>query len=185
MENIDIQSEKPAKSLFVHSMGYGILFGGVLIVYALILYILEATMSTWASPVNYVLLILGMVLAVTSYKKNVLNGFISYGKAFTIGMLIGLFAFFILSIYHFLLYQFFDPGLIDLINASAEENILKSNPEISPEQLDVAMGWAKKFTTPPVIAVMTLITGFFMNLILALLVALFLRKEEKVVNTNI
>ncbi len=174
MENQKMSSGKIA-------LNYGLVFGIILIVYSLVLYLLNINFESlkyWGYG-NYVIILIGMVLGIKAYRNKYLDGFISFGKSFSTGFLIALFAAILVAIYSFFYYKFIDPGILVHIIESAEEGILESSPDISDQQLDMAMGWTKKMTSPVMLAIGGLIITVIISLIISLIVSIFMMKKDK------
>lgn len=169
----------------MQALYYGLITGVALIVLSLILYITNLYMNRPLGYLSMLLLVAGMVYGTFEYRKNYMNGFITYGQAFTLCFLIGLFTAVITAIYTFIFAEFIYPGFTQEILEKARQEMLNSGREMTDEQLEMAMEWTRKFTSPVMMAIMDLVTKVFFSVILALLAALFLKKEDKSLKTTI
>ena len=176
--------EKP-RSATVHALYYGLITGAAMVVLSLILYITNLYMNRTLGYLSFILLIGGMVWGTLEYRKTYLNGFISYGKAFSLCFLIGLFAALLSACYTFIFAQFIYPGFSQEILEKAREGMINSGRSMSEEQIDQAMKYTEMFTTPVMIAVWSVITFAFFSVILSLLTAIFLKKGDKSLSTNL
>lgn len=170
--------EEKVRTTTTQGLYFGLITGAGLIIFSLILFIAGVYMNKAVSSISYLVLIAGMVYGTLDFRKTYANGFLSYGKAFSVCFKIGLFASLVAAVYAFIFAQFIYPGYIGELLEQSREQVLKSNPEMGDEQLEIAMEWTAKFTTP----VMLMVLGFIMNTIgsavIALLAALFLKKED-------
>jgi ethanolamine transporter EutH len=170
MENI-------TKSHSRHTLNYGLITGGVLIVFSLLLYALDLWSNRWLAFLSYLILLVMMYLGTKAFRDNLQGGFISFGKGFNVAFMIGLFAAIVLVIYNYLFFKFFDPSAVEKMMEMAEEQMRTRQPDISEDDLETAMGFANKFMTPAAISVMGLIYNIIASLILGLLVAAGVRKD--------
>lgn len=164
----------PAKNALTH----GLITGGLLILFSLLTYALGMMENKAIGFVTFILLVGGMYYGTKTYRERQLNGFISYGKSFSSSFLIGLIASLVLSIYIYLFYKFFDPSMIEVMRHTAEQEILRRDPEITDEALNMALSWTERFTSPGWLAVFGLLTNLFVTAILALILSFFLKKED-------
>ena len=176
--------EKPRSST-VHALYYGLITGAAMIVYSLILYIANLYMNRTLGLVSMALLIGGMVWGAVEYRKSYLNGFMTYGQAFSSCFMIGLFAGILSAIYMFGFAEFINPNFSQEILEKARQGMVESGQKMTEEQMDQAMVWTERFTTPVMLCVWGFITHVFFSAILALLTAIFLRKEDKSLTSNI
>jgi len=175
--------EKP-RSATVHALYYGLITGAAMIVYHLILYIANLYMNRALGFVSLVILVGFMIWGTLEYRKKYLNGFISYGKAFSTSFLIGLFAGILYAIYNFTYSEFINPNISQEILDQARQKLLEGSQQMTEEQMDQALAWTARFTSPVMIAVWGLISNTFFALILGLIAAIFLKKEDKTLTTN-
>ncbi|MCX6267105.1 MAG: DUF4199 domain-containing protein [Bacteroidetes bacterium] len=176
--------EKPRSSA-QHGIYYGLITGAVLVVYSLFLYVIGQHMNKTLGYISFVLLIGGMVYGTYEYRKTYLNGFISYGKAFSTCFMIGLFAGILSALYAFVFARFIYPGYANEIIEKAREGMLNSGQEMSEEQIDTALEYTRKFTTPAMLATWGMVVYAAGSAIIALILAIFLKKEDPSLNTTV
>ncbi|HOI00573.1 MAG TPA: DUF4199 domain-containing protein [Bacteroidales bacterium] len=170
--------ETRATSVWPTAIRHGLITGGLLILFTLLIYALGMMQNKALGFVSILLLIGGMYIGTKNYRDHVLGGFMTYGKAFTTAFFIGLVASVLLSVYTYFFYTFFDPGMIDVIVEQAEETMLQRNPELTDEQLDMALTMTRKMTQPGWLAGMGIITNGIASLIIGLILGIFLKKED-------
>ena len=161
-----------------HSLMYGIYLGVVLIILSLVFYILDLQAVNWTAYVNYVFILGGVILASVTYRDKYLNGFISYGQSFSVGFLTGVFAAIIGAIFTYFFMLYLGDEFTDLMMENAEETMIENNPDISDEELDLALNIAQKMLKPWWLSVIALLSSVFFSLIFALIVSIFIKKEN-------
>ena len=131
-------------------MNYGAYLGLGLIVISFIVYLLglEEQKSIVPSLLNNFLMIGAIVYSVKAYRDNLNGGYISYSQSLKIGTSVVFFASVILAFYTFLFVTFINPEYLENIIKVAEQEILFSNPEISDEDLDMALSMTQKMLQP-------------------------------------
>ncbi|OQX77233.1 MAG: hypothetical protein B6D61_07515 [Bacteroidetes bacterium 4484_249] len=162
-----------------HAFYYGIYTGLGLIVISLIFYLLDLYGEKWTSYISYLILLSGITLSSLSYRNNRLNGFITYGNSVSVGFLTGLFAAIIATIFTYVFLIYLGEDYIKFMLEQAEENILDTNPDISDEQLEMALNISKKMMKPVWISLIVLLSSTFFSLVFALIASIFIKKEEQ------
>lgn len=160
------------------SLYYGLVVGGIIVLLSLILYIFDVERESYLNLIQYLVLLGGIIWGAKTFRDLYLDGNITYGKSFSVGFMIGLFATIISSIYTYLLFQYFDPGMITEIINNAEQNILKTNPNISDANLEIAVKYTAKFTTPLLITVWAFIANVIISVIISLIVSIFIKRDD-------
>ena len=88
------------------------------------------------------------------------------------------FASVLLAFYTFIFVTFINPEYLVNIIDIAEQEILKSNPEISDEELDMAINMTQKMLQPQWMSTLSVLGGTFMGFFYSLIISFFLKKEE-------
>ncbi len=147
-----------------------------MILYNLILFLAGLHLNRTLGYLGFLLLLGGMTWGTLEYRKTLPGGFIAYGKAFTSCFMIGLFAAILGAIYMYAFAQFIHPGLMQEM-ADAQQAALAAK-NLTDEQLEQAMAMASKFTSPVMMTIFGFLGSLFFSLILGLLAAIFLKKED-------
>jgi hypothetical protein len=169
--------EKP-KSLAAHAFVYSLIPAGAMIVYVVLLYLFNEYLNRWLSAISYIFLIAGMVYGTLQYRRQYLNDIMPYSKSFLSCFYIGLFSLIILSIFSFILYTVIDPGIVQQMKDMAREQLLAKSPNMTDEQLEAASSMQEKFMSPAMLSVFSILGGTLVSLIISLILALFLKKED-------
>ena len=167
------------KSAFMPSLMPGIYLGFTLIIFTLLIFLLDVDMESPIKYVSYGIMAIGLYLSIISFRDKQLDGFITYGKAFSAGFYTGLFASIIASIFTVFYVQYIDTELIANILIIAEEGMLESNPDMTNEQIDQALSLTEMFTSPIMMGVIGFIGNVILSAALSLLIAIFAKRENQ------
>ncbi|MGS2741175.1 DUF4199 domain-containing protein [Sinomicrobium sp. M5D2P17] len=149
------------------ALNYGLLVGGLMVLFAVMLYIMDMHyQQNWTvTIVNYLILIIGTIVAISKFKK--LNGnILSLTHALKIGLGIALIAAIISVIYALLLTYVIDPDLLDKSFELASQK-LRETGKLTEEQIEQQMEMGRKFAWVgyPFILILNLFIGFIVSLI--------------------
>lgn len=170
---------KPNNSIQNTMLTYGLILGGVSIIFNLMLFFLD--MHTQQSPavgiVSVVIMIGVLMFAFIQFKK-ANEGFLSLGEALKLGLGISLVAAIIGVIYSFVLTEVMDPGMMQKVLDMQMETIRANNPEMSQEAMDATRSMSEKFSTPLIRSAIQLIIALFIGFIISLIGGLILKKSR-------
>ncbi|GAA4428420.1 hypothetical protein GCM10023188_12560 [Pontibacter saemangeumensis] len=150
------------------ALKYGAIFGLIGIIYQAIIMIADLGDNRWLSSVAYIILIIGLVVAMKNYKE--LNfGYMSYGQGLGLGTLLSAVFGFFTGIFTWIYTSFVDTGYMGRIIEKQREQMIEQG--LSDEQIDAGMAMAQNFQGPLTMilggTVITLIIGFILSLIIA------------------
>ena len=169
--------ENKNTSVFMNALTWGIIIGLVSIVYSVILYMLDQVFNQYLGYVSIVILIAGLALSVKGYRDNILEGEISFGKAFGFGVLVSVGAGVLGAIYNYLLYTVIDPDLqLKALEFAAEKMLEKGVPE---SQIEPTLEFTKKFMSPVVSSISGVFGTTLFGTIISLVVAAIFKKEPE------
>lgn len=172
--------EEKSTSTFKFALMYGLMTAAAVIVLDLIFYVMEVPMETFnIRLLGMVAYIGGMVWGASVYKKEIGNGFMTYGKAFSVSYIIAIITALIVSIYTIVFVEFFDPSIITEILDKTEQTMLDQG-NMTDAQIDQALEMTAKFTSPIMMGVMAFITSAVIYAIVALVSSIFVKKEEEI-----
>ncbi|MCK4344751.1 MAG: DUF4199 domain-containing protein, partial [Bacteroidales bacterium] len=157
-------------------MNPAIMLGFALIIYSLILYFFDQTFNKTLGYVSILIIIIGVVLGIKSFRNESRGGILSYGQAVGAGTIIGLYAGIIGAIFTFLLYKLIDPDLMEKMYTFMEEQMIEKG-NIPEEMIEQSMEVTKKLMSPLVISLGVIFTYVFYGVIVSLIAGIFLKKE--------
>ncbi len=184
--------EKQTTSPFKVAATYGLYLAAINIVLTLIIWstsMLESLgmMATMVvSLVNLVVTVVLLIVFTKLYRNNHLDGKITFGKAFSFGVIIIVLSAVIGSIFSFILYKFIDPGYMERIMTSMQEKMYQmlSNMGTPEAQIEEAMRAFQEKGIPTAMQTVQqaliggLIGGALMSLISAAIVKKNVQKED-------
>ncbi|NLA49182.1 MAG: DUF4199 domain-containing protein [Bacteroidales bacterium] len=154
----------------------GMIFALIGIVYTLLMYFFDLTLNKVQGWVFMLVQIVILYFLLKSYRDNYRYGSISYSQGLGAGMIIFLYYAIIIAIFSYILYAWIDPDLIDKQLAFAEEQMLEKG--IPAEAVEAGMKVQAKLLKPSIMAFLSIIGTMVQGLIMSLIVAAFVRKEN-------
>ena len=162
------------------AMNYGAVLGLCLMLIALLFWVLgvDEQQSVIPSILNNVVIIGFLVYAIMQYRDNVNNGFISYSTSLKLGTTVAFFSSVIMAFYTFIYITYLNPDMLVNVLNMTEQAMLEADPEISDQQLDLALSMTTKFMQPHWMMIMGVLGGTFMGFLFSLIISIFLKKEN-------
>ncbi len=161
------------------SVKYGLISGVVGVLFNLVMYITGINRTGSMQMIQWLGLIIPitcMYFAIKTYKEEIGNGWITFGKAFNQAFMVGLIGGVIGSVYHFLYIKFIDPTFIDFqMNQQLEK---MTDRGMSEEMIEQAMKQTAPFMTPPVQLGFAILFSLFFAAVLGLLLAGLMKKPN-------
>jgi hypothetical protein len=163
--------------LFRHALIFGAALGITLSIFELLGFFLGILTQPIMSFINIAIVTSMLIIAIRKYRDQNLEGFISFGKAFLLGLITSLIAGAIWSFYRLIEYSL-APQIIDDMLVVIEEKLLETS--IAEDQIESMMKLYSIIYTAPILAISTFLFnmgfgGAILNLILA---AIFKREEN-------
>ncbi len=168
--------EAPQKSVGSQALNYGVVTGLVMILYALILYIFDATTNQYLGYGSYVILLVGIIIATKFYRDKENGGYLNYSQGIGLGTLMALYASILTGIFTFILYKFIDPQALDPMLQQAKEEMYRRG--IEGDQLDQSMAITRQFLKPHWMAISGIFYTTIVGLILSLVVSVIFKRTE-------
>ncbi len=167
-----------------HALIYGAYVTVVLIILSLVFYVLDLFGQNWTGYVSYTVLLLGVVLSSYHYRDKYLGGIITYGQSFKTGFLTALFAAIGSGVFTYIFISLMPPEFIQNMLQQTEDKMFESNPDLTDEQIDMAMNMTKKFMNPGMMAGMAFLAYTFFGVIFSLLTSIFVKREDNSLEPN-
>lgn len=170
----------PAKSGIL----YGVLFGVIMVLEFVIMYIIgmkslvDTSFGVIVNIANYLILpLLFIYIGCNNYKKNINNGFVSFGECLKIGVSIAFIAAIIYASFS-VIFNLIFPEFIDEMISISKTSMLKENPELTSEQLEMGLSMMKKFSNPLIVFPVTLAMYSFLGLIYSLIIGAIVKNDK-------
>jgi hypothetical protein len=168
--------ENQKDSLFKTSMNYGLITGLVIIVYSVILYFTGMYLNQTMGYLTILILAVCIFLCSKQYRDNTNNGAITFGQAFSLGILIGIFASILLGFFTFLEITFIDPTIIDKQLDLMQEKLLTKG--MTEDQVELAINMSKKWMTPGMMFLASILSFTLWSAIISLATSALLKKNK-------
>jgi hypothetical protein len=175
MEN----TASPAKS----SLIYGLLFGVIMILEFVIGYVMNIDPQTnqgygiAINVLNFLLLpSIFIYLGCTNYKTKLNSGFITFGECLKIGVTICVIAGLISALFSSVFGVIF-PEYFEEMYRKVSRMMMEKNPQMTKEQLDMAISMMKKFSNPAIAIPASIAIYAFIGLIYSLIVGAIVKKD--------
>jgi hypothetical protein len=179
--------EKAKTDIWQHTMTYGAILGISITILAIIFYILDIlkynifiSIVIWL--INLALTVIFVVIGTKNYRDKILGGYIDFGKAFLIGLLIVVFSSLITTLYNILLNTIIDPTYFERTMEAVKEWMgnFMYNKGISEEQIDQALEQIDSKEMPSVVSMIFsgIASSAIGGAILSLITAAILKKES-------
>jgi len=171
MENQEASIKKIA-------LNYGVLLALLSIVLQVISFVLDAHIDRpWWLTVLQLGISIGVIfMALKAYKEGS-AGYLTLGQALKTGIAVSLIAGIISVIFNYFFVNYIDPDFIQKAMDFSQEQMLEQNPNMSQDQIDMAMNMSAKFMTPLVMAAFALIGSLFFGFIISLVMGLIMKKN--------
>ena len=161
-------------------MNYGSVLGLILILIALLSWLLgvEEQDSIVPSIINNIVIIGFLYYSILQFRDKINNGFISYSESLKLGTTVAFFSSVIMAFYTFIYISYLNPDMLANIMHMTEQSVLESNPEISEEELDLALEMTGNFTQPHWLMIMGVLSGTFMGFFYSAIISFFVKNND-------
>ncbi len=171
MEN----NEKPSKSYLQFGLIYGVLMIlGFVIVYVLQIDVIkDRVIGTSISILNYFVFPVAFIVLGCNNFKNFNKGLISFVECLKVGVSIVFVGALIFAVFN-LIFNLLFPEYLEEILKQTEQIMLEQNPNMTREQVEMAISMTRKFSSPvfsiPIMILIFSVIGFIYSLIIGLIV---------------
>jgi len=169
--------EEKKQSLGQATFIYGILLAAAVIVFSLILFLIDVDKQSWINYFSYVIMIGAIFYAQKTFRDKILNGFISYGKAFMVGLLTAAFSSIFIAVWTYVFISYINPGMVEEIIQMAEQKMMEQG--MTDLQIDQATKMTSFMYSPLWMTFMAVFGNIFAGAIISLITAIFVKKEDQ------
>ena len=162
------------------AMNYGAVLGLCLVALAVSMWSIGIDDKQSAIPglLNNGLIIAFISYAIIQYRDINNNGFISYASSLKLGTTIAFFSSVIFSFYSVIYILYINTEVLNEVMKLTEQTMLEAQPEISDDDLDLALQMASKFMQPHWVMIMGMLSGTFMGFLYSVIISIFVKKED-------
>ena len=176
IENKDNLTIKPAIRL-------GVLFGIIMVLEFMIFYVMDIdpitnpTVGAVMNFCNYLIFPVALISHVLNDYKKTNHGFISFGESLKLGVTLCFIAGLIYALFSVIFNMIF-PEFVDEILKKTKAVMIQKSPDMTSEQLEMAMTWTKKFMNPMIVVPVTILMFSFLGLIYSLIIGAIVKKDK-------
>ncbi|MBB4804330.1 hypothetical protein HNP37_004417 [Flavobacterium nitrogenifigens] len=170
----------PAKS----GTPYGVLFGVIMILEFVVMYVIgmkslvNSSFGIIVNLANYLVLpILFIFLGCNQYKQKVNNGFISLSECLKTGISITVLAAVIYAAFNVIFNLIFPDFVNEMLDITKSEMISK-NPQMTAKELEMGLSMVKKFMNPFIVFPVTIVMYALIGLIYSLIIGAIVKNEK-------
>ena len=160
-----------------YSLNIGAIIGLVLIGLDLLAFLLDAAENSLLNSLGYIVLALGLVYGIKSYRDKAKQGYISYGEAVKLGTLIAVAIAFLIAAFTYVYHGIIDDSFLnEMYEQQADE--LYQQEDIPEESLELSLKVLSYMLTPGVFSFMAFIGQSIIGILFSLIIAIFLKNPE-------
>ncbi|WP_203296366.1 DUF4199 domain-containing protein [Luteirhabdus pelagi] len=161
------------------ALNYGLILALGTIAVSVIVYAVGMHLEQpwWQSVLNLLIMIACIVMGLKAFKREG-DGFLSLGDALKTGLAISLIAGLIGSIFTYIFVTVIEPEFVSQMLEVTREKMVEDNPNMTQEQMDMAMDMTGKFMSPWIMFAMGLIASLFFGFIVSLVAGLIMKQNR-------
>ena len=131
----------------------------------------------WQGALGFIAMVVCILLGIKAFKKDN-SGFLSLGEAIKVGLAISIIAGLFGVIYTLIFSSVIEPDFTTNMLAATEANMLEQNPNMTQDQIDMAMGISETMMSPGIIAAISIVMTLFFGFIISLITGLVLKQNR-------
>ncbi len=162
-------------------INYGLILGVLTIIVQVIAYMTNGMATErpfWEKALGWIVFIGVLFIAIKKFRE-ANNGNLKVGQAIKTGIGVALIGAVITAVYVFIFFNFIEPTALDTMLEMAQEKMLEQNPDMTEEQMEIAVKWTKMFMSPTAMIFFTILGNLLFGLIVSLISGLILKHEEE------
>lgn len=158
------------------ALNYGVIWGLLTIVLSVISYVTDNHLDRpmWLTIAGVAIMVGIIVYGLKAFKQEN-EGFLSISEALKVGLAISLVAAIIGTIYNYIFVTVIEPEFVAQMLDFTRDKMVTDNPDMTQEQMDMAMGITEKMMTPLVMSAMGIIVTLFLGFITSLIAGLVMK----------
>ena len=171
----------PRASMNIEALKMGGMMAALLIVYTVVLHFAGLILSTPAGLLSLVLVVLGIYLGVRNYRDRWQGGYISYGRAFGMSMLILLYGSILYGLFMYVYYSTFGADTIPALMQKSEEATyeMMKGFGMSEDKIEETIEQSQRSMNPTMLSLGHAGNLIFYGAILSLIVSIFLKRNPE------
>ncbi len=158
-----------------HSATYGAAIAIAVIAFSLGVY-LAGIKEPWLNYLGYLIYIAFLVFALKTWRDKEKGGLLTYGQAMGYSTLVSLYYSIVMAIWMYVFFAYVAPDYME--SEFLRQEMVMEAEGMPPEQIELAMKYARKFSAPPLIATFAFLGSMFFTAIINLIVSAVMKKDD-------
>ncbi|MEZ4875779.1 MAG: DUF4199 domain-containing protein [Flavobacteriaceae bacterium] len=161
------------------ALTYGLLLGLASIALSVVTYVMGVHLERpwWVSVLGLIIMVAFIALGLKAFKGDN-GGFLSVGEALKVGLAISVIAGILGAIYNYLFVAVIEPDFVSQMLEVTRNQMIEKNPEMTEEQMNMALGMTEKFMSPGIMSAMSIIVTLFFGFIISLISGLIMKQNR-------
>jgi hypothetical protein len=161
-------------------LNHGLLLGVVSVLLSVTIYAMGKIydQGVWVMLVSFTIMAVIIFLGLQKFRTSN-NGLLSLGEALKIGLGISLIGAIVSIIYNQIFINVIEPDFMKNMLEVAEQKMLETNPNMSDDQIEMALSMSKTFSKPIIGIAMAIIGSLFFGFIISLIEGLILKRTDE------
>ncbi len=161
------------------ALTYGVLLALFSIIVSVITYITGNHLQPkwYLSVISLLVSVYIIVLAIKKYKTGN-EGFLSLGEAIKVGLAVTVISGILIAIYNYIFMTVIEPDMVNQIMESSREKMIESNPNMTEEQMEMALSMSQKFMSPWIVSTLAVLSSLFSGFIISLISGLIMKQNR-------
>lgn len=161
------------------ALNYGLMLGLLSIVLSVIAYVTENHIDRpwWISVLSTIIMVWAILYGIKAFKKEN-GGYLSLVEAIKTGLAISLIAGIIGAIFNYIFVTVIEPEFVNQMLEMTRDKMIEQNPEMTEDQMEMALGMTEKFMSPGIMSAMAIIATLFFGFIISLITGLVMKQNR-------
>ncbi len=159
------------------ALKWGAIIGVASILFSTILFVTDQVQNRAISWISYLIIIVGLVLAMREYKQRN-NNYMSYGEGVSLGALTSAVAGLLSSMYSVIYLTFIDPTMMQRAMEKMRDQYEEQG--MDDAQIERIMEMSQNFQSPGILFIFGILGTILMGVIFSLVIAAILRRNKPV-----
>lgn len=158
------------------ALKWGLILGVAQIIFSIIIFVSDNFGNTALGSIAYVLIIIGIVLAMREY-RTLNGGYMTYGEGLSTGTLTAAISGLLSSLFSVFYMTVIDTGIMERVLEKSREQ-MEAQGNLSDEQIEQAIEVTQKFQSPGILFAFGVLGAAFVGLLFSLIIAAFMRRNK-------
>jgi len=161
------------------ALNYGLILGLLSIAVSVIAYVTDNHIDRpwWISVLSTLVVVGVLVYGLKAFKEEN-SGFLSIGDALKVGLAISLVAGIIGALFNYIFITIIEPDFVAQMLDMTREQMIKQNPNMPQDQMDMAMGISEKMMKPWIMSAISIVATLFFGFIVSLVSGLIMKQNR-------